>query len=73
MGNYRDFMSRTECLINALVWSLIPALQIIFFFFYRPTIEAGSIFFFVLLLLLQLSACAFHWYRYLAYDKKGNQ
>lgn len=24
----------------------------------------------ILLLVLQLGSCAFHWYRYLAYDKK---
>ena len=31
MGNYRNAVSKTECLINALVWSVTPALQIIFF------------------------------------------
>ena len=34
MGNYREYVSKRECLVNALLWSVIPALQIIFFFIY---------------------------------------
>ena len=49
MANYREFISKRECLVNAVLWSVIPALQI------------G--------LLLQSLSCAFHWRRWLAYDK----
>ena len=73
MGDYRNFMSRAECLVNALIWSLIPALQIIFLLIYGPALETSSMVFAGLLLLLQLSAAAFHWYRYLAYDKKATK
>ena len=73
MGNYRDFMSRTECLLNALVWSLIPVLQIIFLLIYGPALETSSMAFAGLLLLMELAAGAFHWYRYLVYNKKRSQ
>ena len=72
MGNYRNMISKTECLITALVWSVTPALQIIFFLIYGRTIETSGVVFYVLLLLFQLSDAAFHWYRYMAYDKKAN-
>ena len=59
MKRYREFMSRGECLLNALLsclaWKDIPS----------PC--QGLL---ILLLVLQLGSCAFHWYRYLAYDKK---
>ena len=73
MGNYRNMISKTECLINAIVWSVIPALQIIFFLIYGPAIGTSGMVYCVLLLLLQLAAAAFHWYRYLAYDKKATK
>ena len=69
MGNYRDFMSRRKCLVNALLWSSIPALQIVFFLKYGRTIESSGVIY-ALLLLVQLAIAAFHWYRYLAYHKK---
>ena len=28
MANYREFISKRECLVNAVLWSVIPALQI---------------------------------------------
>ena len=31
MGNYRDQVSRRECLAAALIWSAIPALSVGFF------------------------------------------
>ena len=73
MGNYRDSISKTECLINAIIWSVIPGLQIIFFLNYGHTIESSGVIFYTLLLLSQLAAAAFHWYRYLAYDKKATK
>ena len=73
MGNYRNMISKMECLITALVWSVIPALQIIFFLIYGRTIGTSGVVYCVLLLLLQLSAAVFHWYRYMTYDKKANR
>lgn len=73
MGNYREYVSKRECLINALLWSVIPALQIIFFFIYGRRLGPSGGIYFVMLLLLQLAAAVFHWCRYLAYDKKGHK
>lgn len=70
MGNYRDYVSKRECLIAALIWSVPPALQAIFFLIYGRTIQGSGAVLAALLLLLQLAAAAFHWYRYLAYDTK---
>lgn len=70
MKRYREFMSRGECLINALIWSVIPALQILFYALYGRTLPQESRMFFLLLLFLQLLGAALHWYRYLAYNKK---
>lgn len=69
MRNYRDFRSRTECLINALLWTLTSALQLIFFLVYTPAMGGDSMALVGLLLLLQLSSAVFHWHRYLTYDK----
>ena len=65
MGNYRDYVSKRECLIAALIWSVTPALQAIFFLIYGRTIQGSGAVLAALLLLLQLAAAAFHWYRYL--------
>ena len=42
MGNYRDYVSKRGCLIAALIWSVTPALQAIFFLIYGRTIQ-GSV------------------------------
>ena len=72
MGNYRDYISKRECLFTALIWSVIPALQIVFFLLYGHAIRGGGAVCAALLLLLQLSGAALHWRRYLAYDKKSS-
>ena len=69
MGNYRDQVSRRECLAAALIWSAIPALSIGFFLLYAPDLPPGGWGYSALLLLLQLLAAAVHWRRWLAYDK----
>lgn len=70
MKRYREFMSRGECLLNALIWSIIPGLQILFYVRYGGALPQDSRIYFLILLLLQLLGAALHWYRYLAYDKK---
>ena len=70
MKRYREFMSRGECLLNALIWSVIPGLQILFYVRYGGALSQDSWIYVLLLLFLQLFAAAFHWYRYLAYNKK---
>lgn len=70
MKRYREFMSRGECLFNALLSCVVPALQSLIFALYWVEMPPSGQVLMVLLLLLELGACAFHWYRYLAYDKK---
>lgn len=70
MKRYREFMSRGECLLNALLSCVVPALQALIFALYWVEMPPSGQVLMVLLLLLELGACAFHWYRYLAYDKK---
>lgn len=70
MKRYREFMSRGECLFNALLSCIIPALLILFSWLAwsdASTPVRGLLF---LLLALELGSCAFHWYRYLAYNKR---
>lgn len=61
-----------ECLINGLIWSIIPGLQIIFFLKYGHAIESGGVMYYALLLPIQLAA-AFHWYSYRSYDKEAKK
>lgn len=70
MGKYREFMTKGECLVNALLQTLILMLQFGLLLFASPALSLGSRGLFALLILLQLASCAFHWYRCLAYDKK---
>lgn len=70
MKRYREFMSRGECLFNALLSCVIPVLLILFFLLAWPAVPAAARGLLLLLLLLELGSCAFHWYRYFAYDKK---
>ena len=58
MKRYREFMSRGECLLILFCWLAWKDI---------PSPCQGLL---ILLLVLQLGSCAFHWYRYLAYDKK---
>ena len=37
MANYREFISKRECLVNAVLWSVIPALQIGLLLFFPDT------------------------------------
>lgn len=43
MANYREFISKRECLVNAVLWSVIPALQIgLLLFFLIDSAETCS-------------------------------
>ena len=70
MKRYREFMSRGECLFNALLSCIIPVLLILFFLQAWSAVPASGRGVLLLLLVLELGSCAFHWYRYLAYNKK---
>lgn len=70
MKRYREFMSRGECLFNALLSCVVPVLLILFLLLAWPAVPASARGLLLLLLLLELGSCAFHWYRYFAYDKK---
>ena len=67
------FITRGECLITALLQTLILALQFGAFLFAFSKLNWQNWGLFALLILLQLAAFAFHWYRYLAYDKKQQE
>ena len=69
MANYREFISKRECLVNAVLWSVIPALQIGLLLFSPDRLSGNMFWWYVALLLLQSLSCAFHWRRWLAYDK----
>lgn len=70
MKRYREFMSRGECLFHALLSCVVPVLLILFFLLAWSAVAASCRGLLILLLLLELGSCAFHWYRYLAYNKK---
>ena len=70
MENFRKFMTKGECLFSALLQTFTLALQFSLFFLITYP-QARKIL--VLSTLLQLAAFAFHWYRYLAYDKKQQE
>lgn len=70
MKRYREFMSRGECLFNALLSCVVPVLLILFFLLAWPAVPTSAQGLLFLLLALDLGSCAFHWYRYFAYDKK---
>lgn len=70
MGNYQEFMTKSECLAGALLQSLILALQAGALLFAFSQLSWGNRGLFVLLILLQLAGCAFHWRRYLIYGKR---
>lgn len=70
MKRYREFMSRGECLFNALLSCIIPVLLILFFLLAWSAVPASGRGVLLLLLVLELGSCAFHWYRYLAYNQK---
>ena len=69
MANYREIISKRECLVNAVLWSVIPALQIGLLLFFPDRLSGNMFWWYVALLLLQSLSCAFHWRRWLAYDK----
>ena len=69
MGNYRELISKRECLVNAVLWSVIPALQIGLLLFFPDRLSGNMFWWYVALLLLQSLSCAVHGRRWLAYDK----
>ena len=70
MKRYREFMSRGECLFNALLSCVVPLLQTAVFWLFWRDADAFGRGLMALLVLLEAGSCAFHWYRYLAYNKK---
>ena len=69
MANYRELISKRECLVNAVLWSVIPALQIGLLLFFPDRLSENMFWGYVVLLLLQSLSCALHWRRWLTYDK----
>ena len=70
MKRYREFMSRGECLINALLSGVILVLQMAVLWPLWADLDGLDRTLMVLLLLLELGSCAFHCCRYLTYNKK---
>ena len=70
MKRYREFMSRGECLLNALLSCIIPVLLILFCWLTWGDIPSPCQGLLAVLILLEVGSCAFHWYRYFAYNKK---
>ncbi len=66
MSTYRKWMSKGECLFSALLWTVTTVLYLILFFL---AVRENYLLCGALLLAMQLGACAFHWYRYLTYNK----
>ena len=70
--DYRKHLKKGECLFNAILWTAIPLLYL-FLFFYSSSylyLDLKNTWYGILLLAVEVIACAVHWYRYLAYDKK---
>ena len=70
MKRYREFMSWGECLLNALLSCIIPVLLILFCWLAWKDIPSPCQGLLAVLILLEVGSCAFHWYRYFAYNKK---
>lgn len=70
MKNYREFMSRGECLFNAILSCLVPLILFLYIFLVWESVPSSGWGLIAVLMLLELGGCAFHWYRYFAYDKK---
>ena len=70
MKRYREFMSRGECLFNALLSCLVPLLLLLFILLAWKEIPSSGRALLAVLILLEAGSCAFHWYRYLDYNKK---
>ena len=70
MKEYRNRISRGECLAAALLWTLVLVIQLGFFLAAGRSLDGVSMGLAVALVLLQVLCCALQWYRYLAYDRK---
>lgn len=69
----KKFITRGDCLVSALLQTLILALQLGAFFFAFSELNWQNRGLFVLLILLQLFSFAFHWYRFLIYNKNNRR
>ncbi len=69
MGNYRDQISKGMCLLNALIWTLVLAINLFNYIFRWGRLDGFTAFCAIVMTL----CVAVHWYRYLAYDKKQQE
>lgn len=70
MKNYRKFMSRGECLLNASLSCLVPLTLFLYIFLVRESVSSSDWGLIAVLMLPILGGCAFYWYLYFAYNKK---
>ena len=69
MGNYRELISKRRCLVNALLWTFVLALNL-----YNYIFRWGGLDGFTTFCAIVMTLCVVvHWYRYLAYDKKQQE
>lgn len=66
MWDYRETMSKRECLITAMIWTIIPFLWLL------PAVLWLKVGYWWGFALVGINALAsvFHWRRYLRYDRK---
>ena len=69
MGNYRELISKRRCLVNAVIWTIVLALNLYNYIFRWGRLDGFTIFCAIVMTL----CAAVHWYRYLAYDKKRQE
>ena len=69
MWDYRETMSKRECLFNAIIWSILPLLWLVIALLWW---EDGQWYGFALAA-MNVLACVFHWRRYLRYDRNREE
>ena len=69
MGDYRNKMSKGLCLANAILWTVLLAINLHTYVFRWGGLDGFTTFAAIVMAL----CVAVHWYRYLAYDKKQQE
>lgn len=72
MGNYRESMSKRSCLFNAVVWSIIIAVNLLLTVDKWRSGYLNDQKALLIVTAIALVVLAIHWYRFLCYDKKIN-
>ena len=72
MRNYREHTSKKMCLINAVGWSAIFAMNLYNIADLWSSTNSGTQNTLLVLSVMMIALAAIHWYRFLCYDKKIN-